>query len=194
MSNNEVTLKIIENMDDFIHDLEEKGYKKTAHFFLYDIFMIPEEIDIKNPLVRDIISKCIIIRKVDDKTNNEIRKDISFKMKKYNDIGEILEQKSIRLKVFDCEDAERFMNAIGYKKIMNINEEDICFEKDGMVIATKNVENGDKMIEIETQPDNDKFDTIDKLKKWLKKQNFKLDFSNYFVKKAEIELQKVLKR
>ena len=43
-----------------------------------------------------------------------------YKIKKINDKEEIVEQKSIKLKINDCEEAEKFMKALGYKKIMNI--------------------------------------------------------------------------
>ena len=107
--NNEVTLKIKGNYDEFVSNLKEKGYKDVEHFILYDIFMVPESLNIEKMTTREIISKAIIIRKVDDIGKNEIRRDMSYKMKQFNDKGEILEQKSIRLKVSDCQDAEKFM-------------------------------------------------------------------------------------
>lgn len=192
--NNEVTLKINGDMEQFKKILEEKGYKEKGHFVLYDTFMIPNNLEIEDMSTRDIISKAIIIREVDDIAKNEIRRDISYKMKKFNDKGEILEQKSIRLKILNCEDAERFMEAIGYKKIMNIIEEDYDYEKEGFALTTKDVKNGDKMIEAETQIDNEDLDTIDKIKEKLKIENMPLDFSDCFIKKAEVELNRILGR
>lgn len=192
--NNEVTLKIKGNFDEFVSNLKEKGYKDVEHFILYDIFMVPESLNIEKMTTREIISKAIIIRKVDDIGKNEIRRDMSYKMKQFNDKGEILEQKSIRLKVSDCQDAEKFMKVIGYKTIMNIIEEDYGYEKDGFVITTKDVKDGDKMIEAETDVHNEKLDTIEKLKAKLIDEDMELDFTEYFVKKAEVELNKILGR
>lgn len=190
--NNEVTLKIKGNIEKLKKMLEEKGYKEKGHFVLYDTFMVPSNLSFESMSVREIISKAIIIRKVDDIAKNEVRRDISYKIKKINDNDEILEQKSIRLKIFNCEEAERFMEAIGYKKIMNIVEEDYNYEKDGFTLTTKDLKDGDKMIEVETQIDNEAFDTIEKIKAKLKKENIPLDFSNCFIKKAEVELNKIL--
>lgn len=192
--NNEVTLKINGDMKQFKKILEEKGYKEKGHFVLYDTFMIPSNLEIKDMSTRDIISKAIIIREVDDIAKSEVRRDISYKMKKFNDKGDILEQKSIRLRISNCEEAEKFMEAIGYKKIMNIIEEDYDYEKEGFALTTKNVKNGDKMIEAETQIDNELLDTIDKIKEKLKMENIPLDFSDCFIKKAEIELNRILGR
>ncbi len=192
--NNEITLKIKVSMEKFKKILKEKGYEETEHFILYDVFMIPQGIRIETLSTREIISKAIIIRKVEDITKNEIRRDMSYKIKKINDRGEILEQKSVRLKVQDCQEAEAFMNTIGYKKLMNIIEEDYTYKKNGFELMTKNVKNGDSMIEAETQIDNEKMDTIEKIKQLLKDEELPLDFSDCFIKKAEIELNKILNR
>lgn len=192
-NNNEVTLRIRGNIDEFKKVLKEKGYVETEHFILYDTFMIPESLEIEKLSAREIISKAIIIRKVEDIANNEIRRDVSYKMKKFNDKGEILEQKSTRLKVFDCEEAQRFMQAIGYKKLMNITEEDYGYKKDEIIITTKDVKNGDKMIEMETQFDNKNLNAVEKLIEKLKMEELPLDFEDCFVKKAEVELNKLYK-
>lgn len=192
--NNEVTLKIKGSMENFKEILKEKGYVEKEHFILYDVFMIPENLKTEELSTREIISKAIIIRKVEDITKNEIRRDMSYKMKKFNDKGEILEPKSVRLKVHDCKDAEIFMNTIGYKKLMDIIEEDYAYQKDGFELMTKEVKNGENMIEAETQIDNENLDTIDKIKKVLEDEELPLDFSDCFIKKAEVELNKLLNR
>ncbi len=194
MNNNEVTLRIKDSMEHFRKELELKGYKEIEHMVLYDTFLIPEMLDLEKLSTREIISKALIIRKVDDITHNEIRRDITYKLKKFDHNGDIIEQKSTRMKVNNCDEAEKFFAVIGYKKIMNITEEDFGYEKEGIILTTKDIKNGDDMIEIETQIGNDKYDTIEKIKKWLTNEKMNLDYSNYFVKKAEVELNKVLNR
>ena len=193
-NNNEITLKIKVSMEEFKKILKEKGYTESEHFILYDTFMLPENLKIEELSTRDIISKAIIIRKVEDIAKNEIRRDMVYKMKKFNNKGEILEQKSVRLKVQNCKEAEIFINTIGYKKIMGIIEEDYTYQKDGFELTTKEVKNGDNMIEVETQKNNEKLDAIDKIKNILREENFPLDFSDCFIKKAEVELNKILNR
>lgn len=191
---NEITLRIKGDVESLKKILEKKGYTKREHFILYDIFMIPNYIEIKKLSTREIISKAIIIRKVEDIENSEIRRDLSYKIKKINDRGEILEQKSIKLKIFDCQEAEIFLQTIGYKKIMNIIEEDYSYKKGNIILTTKNIKDGDKMIEVETQENSQQLNTVDKLKEILKAENLPLDFNDCFVKKAEVELNKILKR
>ena len=193
-NNNEVTLRIEKEINEFKEELKKKGFEETEHFILDDIFMIPSSLKINELSTREIISNAIIIRKVNDFTKDEVRRDVSYKMKKFNENGDIIEQKSTRLKILDCNDAEKFFETIGYKTIMNITEEDYGLAKDGMYITTKDVKNGDNMIEAETQYDNSKYDTIEKVLKWLEKENLSLDFSDLYIKKAEVELNKILNR
>ena len=77
---------------------------------------------------------------------------------------------------------------------MNIIEEDYEYKKDNFSFITKNVKNGDNMIEVETEANNSSMDTIDKLKKFLESENLPLDYSDLFVKKAEVELDRILGR
>ena len=192
--NNEITLRIQGDMEQFKQNLKEKGYEEKGHFILYDTFMIPQKLETEEMETREILAKAVIIRRVEDITENEIRQDISYKIKKFNDKGEILEQKSIRLKILNCEDAEKFMEAIGYKKLMNIVEKDYVYEKRGFSLATKEVVGGDNMIETETELNDARYNTIKKLKDKLQQEKLPLDFTDCFVKKAEVELNKILGR
>ena len=89
------------------------------------------------------------------------------------------------------EDAKKLLQAIGYREIMNIKENDTEYRKDGLQLAIKDIINGDKLIEIE---ENEKYDTIEKIIKELEKQDIPIFTDNYFVKKAEVELNKILNR
>ncbi len=77
---------------------------------------------------------------------------------------------------------------------MNINERDIVYGKDDLKIAIKDIENGDNLIEVETVSNNVNIDTIEKLKKKIINLQIPVNASNFFVKKAEIKLDKILKR
>ena len=77
---------------------------------------------------------------------------------------------------------------------MNIKERDIVYGKNDFEIAIKDIKNGDNLIEVETVSNNVNIDTIEKLKKQIIKLQIPVDTSNFFVKKAEIELDKMIKR
>ena len=75
---------------------------------------------------------------------------------------------------------------------MNIKENDIIYEKDGLQIAVKDIENGEQLIEVEIVKENYQLDTIEKLKEKINELQIPIYTNDYFIKKAEIELAKIL--
>ena len=74
---------------------------------------------------------------------------------------------------------------------MNTKESDVIYYKNNIELALKFIENSDTLIEIET---NDDFDKLDKLKKLIDTIEISIEKGNYFVKKAEDKLNKILNR
>ena len=104
-----------------------------------------------------------------------------------------MSQKSINCDIYDIEQAKILLEAIGYYQIMNIKEDNIVYYKDNLELAIKDIKDGDILIEIETEP-NSNFDTIEKLKKAVINLNLPVLPNKFFIKKAEIELNKILSR
>ena len=77
---------------------------------------------------------------------------------------------------------------------MTIIEHDTVYGKDNFEIAIKDIEKGDNLIEVETVSNNVNINTIEKLKKQIIKLQIPVDTNNFFVKKAEIELDKIIKK
>ncbi len=85
------------------------------------------------------------------------------------------------------------IEAIGYYEIMNIKENDIVYSKNGLELALKFINNGEILIEIETEP-NTEWDTIEKIKNIISRLELPIERDKYFVKKAENELNRILGR
>lgn len=188
---NEVTIKIISTKENIIKKLTDKGFKSGREFSLDDYYFIPNNLDIDKLSVREILSKAIIIRYIID--DGEVIQKITFKRKNIDKNGDILNQDSINCDIVNIEDAKKLFEAIGYSEIMNIKENDIIYYKDNFEIALKFVKNSDFLVEIETE-ENTAWDTIDKIKEIIDKIDLPIEKNNYFVKKAENELNKILKR
>lgn len=186
---NEITVKINATMEEIHKIIKEKEYEEIDKFSLDDTYFIPENLDIEKTSTREILAKALIIRRI--KRGEKIIKQITFKIKNIDSKGNILSQKSINCEIESIEDAKKLLQAIGYREIMNIKENDTEYRKNGFQLAIKDIINGDKLIEIE---ENEKYDTIEKIIKELEKQNIPIFTDNYFVKKAEVELNKILKR
>lgn len=191
---NEITVKIKCELNELYKILEEKGFAIVNEFSMDDSYFIPQDLEIEKMSIREIVSKALLVRYINDKSNGIQKKKLTFKKKEIDIDGNILNQESISCDVKTIEDAKKLLIAIGYVEIMNITEKDIVYEKDGFEIAIKDIDNGDKLIEIETEADNIKLDTIEKLKETISEINIPIYTDNYFVKKAEIELQKILNR
>ena len=190
---NEITVKIKGSITEFYKIVEEKGFRIIDQFSMDDTYFVPISLDIKNLTTREILSKAILVRNIYDKTSKEIKRKITFKIKDFDKEGNILSQEAISCDVLNTDDAMRLLQVIGYKKIMNIKEDDIVYEKDGLELAIKDIKNGEKLIEIETEA-NEELNTIDKLIRKVDEIDIPIYKDNYFVKKAEIELNKILKR
>ena len=188
---NEVTIKVISTKEELIKILTDKQFKRGREFSLDDYYFIPNDIDKDKLSTREILSKAVIIRYIIDE--NKIIQKITFKRKNIDEKGNILSQDSVNCDIKDIEDAKRLFKAIGYSEIMNIKENDIIYYKNNFELELKFVKSGDLLIEIETE-ENTEWDTIDKIKKIIDELNLPIEKNNYFIKKAENELNKILKR
>lgn len=189
--NNEITLKIKCELNEFYEIMKKKGFKVIDKFRLDDTYFIPKDLKLNKTNIRYILSKAVLVRDITDEMTKERPKLITFKIKNFDESGKILNQESVNCKIYDIEDAKKLLKAIGYKEIMNIIEDDVVYEKEGFEIAVKDIKDGDNLIEIETT-DNEELDTIEKLIKKVNELEIPVHTDNYFVKKAEVELEKII--
>lgn len=190
---NEITVKIKCELDEFYKIIEEKGFKVVNKFSMDDTYFIPKTLNLSKMKTREILSKAVLVRDIRGKISDKITKQITFKIKNIDESGNIISQESVNCDILETEDAKKLLKAIGYKEIMNIKEDDVVYEKDGFELAIKDIKDGDNLIEIETEENND-LDTIEKLIQKVNEIQIPIYTDNYFVKKAEIELEKVLNR
>lgn len=190
---NEITVKMKCKLNEFYKIVEEKGFKVVDKFSMDDTYFIPETLNLDKMKTREILSKAVLVRDIRRQMPSRIIKQITFKIKNFDEYGNILSQESVNCDILETEDAKKLLKAIGYKEIMNIKEDDIVYEKDGFQLAIKDIKDGENLIEIETEENND-LDTIEKLIQKVKEIEIPIYTDNYFVKKAEIELNKILNR
>ena len=188
---NEITVKLTTSIKELCDMLKSKDFKVRARYLVDDTYFIPKSLNIEGVTPRDILKKAVLLRNITEylPSKKEIKK-FTFKRKEIDEEGNILNQDKVDCEIFDLEKGVKFLEAIEFKKLMSIKEFDETYEKNGLEIIVKNVENGDEMLEIEF---NDKYDSVEKIKKEIKALEIPIDTSNYFVKKAEIELEKILK-
>ena len=184
---NEITIRILCSKEELIKHLEEKGLKKGRIFRLDDHYLIPKKLKAEELKVREILSKAVIIRNIDN-DGKKVNK-IIFKKKNINEKGEIVSQTATSCEVIDYTEGIKLFEELGYYEIMNIIEDDIIYYNDKIELAIKDIENGDLLIETET---NKNITTIEELKKIIEKLEISFEKDNYFVKKAEERLRGIL--
>ena len=133
------------------------------------------------------MSKAVIIRNIDN-DGKKVNK-ITFKKKNINEKGEIVSQTATGCEVMDYTEGIKLFEELGYYEIMNIIEDDIIYYNDNIELAIKDIENGDLLIETET---NKNIQTIEELKKMIENLEIPFEKENYFVKKAEERLRRIL--
>ena len=193
---NEITVKLKCSIKEIRKILEDQNFKKITEYVLNDEYYIPYNVNTNQLSIREILNTAILLREIEESYPNMTSKKgtkITFKKKEFSENGDIINQEKFDCEIINTEDGRNLIEAIGYKNIMDIKENGIIFSNGEFEIQVKNIINGDKLIEVELIENNEKFNTIEKLKKEISKMNLPIDNSNYFVKKAEIELAKVLK-
>lgn len=185
---NEITIRILCSKEELIKHLEEKGLKKGRKFRLDDHYLIPKILKIEELTVREIFSKAVIVRNIDN-DGKKVNK-ITFKNKNINEKGEIVSQTATSCEVIDYTEGIRLFEELGYYEIMNIIEDDIIYYNDKIELVTKDIYNGDLLIETET---NNNIKTIEELKEIIERLEIPFEKENYFVKKAEERLRRILK-
>ena len=184
---NEITIRILCSKEELIKHLEEKGLKKGRKFRLDDHYLIPKILKVEELTAREILSKAVIIRNIDN-DGKKVNK-ITLKKKNINEKGEIVSQTATSCEVFDYTEGIRLFEELGYYEIMNTIEDDIIYYNDKIELAIKDIYNGDLLMEIET---NNNTTTIEELKEIIESLEIPFEKENYFVKKAEERLRRIL--
>lgn len=158
---NEITVKLMCSIEELCKILENKGFEIIEKFLLDDTYFIPEDLKIENMTPREILESAVLLRDITEYIPANRVMKLTFKKKHIDENGVILKQSKVDCDIKDVDSGKKFIEAIGYKEIMNIKENDVVYEKDGFAIAIKDIVNGDKLIEVE---ETDELDTIEKLK------------------------------
>jgi len=175
----EITVKVNSNYDKLHSDLERIGFKKTKQTIMYDTYMIDKNINISNIKDLDILSKCIIVRNIDDYNA------FIYKIKEYDEYENIISQSKIECKIESVNNGIKLLEMINYKELLNIKSELIFYSNNDLDILVQIVNDDFILIEME----DEKFNNVDDMINEFEKLDIDYDKSNYFVKKAQIILR-----
>lgn len=194
---NEITVRINCSLQEIYNILENKGFSIIDKYNLEDIYYINKDIDIKKQSIKEILKKYILIRKVtqfipDDFIKSYTVLELTLKSKNIASDGIIISQDKKDCQIQDIKQGKEFIKALGYKNLMTIKERAIVYGKGKLKLVIKDIENSENLIEMETIDNDPELDTIEKLKEKINDLQIPINTNDYFVKKAEIELKKIL--
>ena len=183
----EITVETNLSIKELDKALKEKGFKVVKEYDVIDKYMVQKyQVTIDNYL--ETLSKSVLIREIKSDVNQKL---LMYKYKKYNKENEIVKQGSIKCPVESLEKAEELLNALEYSKLLDINDHVIVYTNEETELHVQEVNNKHTYIEMELTCNtlDKKYINVDDMIKDLEKYNIPYDSSNYFVKKAEIELK-----
>jgi len=139
--------------------------------------MIDKIIDIYNLDKLEILKNCILVRDLVG-----MRKELLYKYKKFDEKGNILEQRKVSCPILDIDKAVSFMEQINYIKIFEINDKCIDYSNGKTELTIQLV--NDKYIFIEMEDKqrfgNKEYSTIEEMIEEFDSYNLPYKKGNYF--------------
>lgn len=186
---NEITVEVNTNMNDLIKILESKGFKLKEAYNLNDIYLINKKD--KNNDYLSMLNKCVLIRHIIE--DNKEHKLLTYKYKEYNKNKEITKQEKINVKVDDIDNSKLLLEKLGFEELIKIYDKLYVYATDRDELVVQSVNNKHIYIEIEDKCHyaNRIYNSVDEMKAVIIDNSIPIKTNNYFVKKAEIELQEM---
>lgn len=194
---NEITVKLKCSINEIKNILKNKDFEIVDKYEMEDTYYISKDININKLSPKEILKSYILIRNIKQYEPKQFIKyynliKLTYKCKNIAQNGEIISQNKKECEIKNLQDGNDFLISIGYRKLMKIREDDIVYGKEDLNIAIKTLEDGNILLEVETIENNNSLNTIDKLKQKIIELDLPIDKSDFFVKKAEIKLKKIL--
>lgn len=191
---NEITVRAKCSKSELINILKDKGFKLIDKFDVKDIYYIRQNKKINKITISEFSKEYVLLRHIRQYEGNNLETyydefKITYKTKSIASNGDIINQNKYDCKIFDINEGRKLLTALGYKELFTIKEETITYYNNRINVDIKSVEDGDILLELET---NKELDTIDKLKQEIKNLDIPIDESNFFVKKAERKIKDLL--
>ena len=190
---NEITVETVCSLQELNNLLAKLEFKVMEEYDVFDIYMLDKNYNnTENKL--ELLKHCILIRDIVGK--DEETKKITYKYKEYNEKEEIVKQGKIDCEILDIEEAKNLFEALNYEELIRINDHIIVYSNNIDELAVQVVNNKHIYIEIEEKCNyiNKKYNSLDEMKNVVSKYKIPIKEENYFVKKAEIELEEKTKK
>lgn len=147
----EITVRLVDKIEDAITKLKKKGFKKIRESDIDDIYLSNLDIEMKKDNIQEFLKHSVLLRKL--KLDGKEIKKITYKNKELDDNGDVISEQKVN---FDCDDltkAESLFNCLGFYTLIEVKYHVIVYEKNGKEFAFQIVENLGTLIEYENVND-----------------------------------------
>ncbi len=184
---NEITVEVDTSLDELISILENNEFKLKEAYDLNDIYLINKNDKEGNYL--SMLNKCVLIRDIIEE--NKETKMLTYKYKEYNENKEITKQGKVKVKIDDIDNSKLLFEKLGFEELIRINDHMLVYATDKDELVIQNVNDKHIYIEIEDKCNyaDRSYNSIDEMKEVITNNSIPIKGNNFFVKKAEIELQ-----
>ena len=188
---NEITVLVDSDYNTLHNALIRNGFGIKDKYITNDIYMINKSINLSKLTSLEILKKCAVVREI-----TGYKKVLLYKYKEYDKNGDILVNGKIECPIENIDKAVNFMEAIGYKKLIEIHDNCVEYVNKEIELIVQQVNNKYLFFEVEEEcrSINKKFSSIEEINETINKYDIPFLKVNYYVKKAEIILNEVLKR
>ena len=183
----EITVRLIDKIENAIAKLENKGFKKIRESDVDDIYLSNLDSEIKKENIQEFLKHSVLLRnlKLDGKEENKI----TYKYKELDINGDVISEQKVNMNCDDLKKAEELFSCLGFYKLIEVKYHVIVYEKNGKEFAFQIVENLGTLIEYENVNDftGKSVLEINNAKKEMLKEIKEYDISitnEYDVKKA----------
>ncbi len=184
---NEITVEVDTSLDELISILENNEFKLKEAYDLNDIYLINKHDKEGNYL--SMLNKCVLIRDIIEE--NKETKMLTYKYKEYNENKEITKQGKVKVKIDDIDNSKLLFEKLGFEELIRINDHMLVYATDKDELVIQNVNDKHIYIEIDDKCNyaDRSYNSIDEMKEVITNNSIPIKGNNFFVKKAEIELQ-----
>ena len=185
----EITVKLLNGREDIERIMLEKRFIKVEEYELLDTYMVRNDIDLTKMSKREMLDNCVLIREINDDNPKVI---LTKKIKVYDEKGNTIQRDKKKLNVKSVDESISFLEAIGYRKLMNIKDNIVSCKYDKYEIEIQYVEGLGVFAEIPFEYDENENQDLLKFEVSNMLKNIGFEFENDMdAKKAEMMLDRI---
>ena len=158
----EITTRVNNSLEEIDEILTKQGFKLIRKSRIEDNYKTNLYDKLTKENIIEILSKSVLIRYLNVNNEQEFKK-LKYKNKVY-DGDMVISEEKINLNIDDVNKADKLLEAVGFKTIVNVNYDAIVYSNDTVELCFQNVEGLGILLEYENEADFDGYTNEEILK------------------------------